>query len=220
MDTRQKPLPLSDNIILTDSTPKPKLLDQVRGLLRVKHYSVRTERAYVFWIKRYIYFHQKRHPAEMGKDEVERFLSYLATTDKVAASAQSQALAALLFLYKQVLKVDLPWMQGIVRAKRPKRLPVVLTRDEVRRIFGQLEGTVGLFLRLLYGTGMRIHECVALRVTDLDFPRREIVVRQGNLLCAIAQMCSCTFALHARLEPWRQRRQKSVRSAIEAPRGT
>jgi integron integrase len=180
MDTRQKQLPLSDNIIVTDFTPKPKLLDQVRNLIRTKHYSLRTERAYVFWIKRYIYFHHKRHPAEMGKDEVERFLSCLASTEKVAASTQNQALAALLFLYKQVLNVDLPWMEGIVRAKRPKRLPVVLTRDEVNRIFGQLDGTVGLFLRLLYGTGMRIHECVALRVTDVDFARREIVVRQGK----------------------------------------
>jgi site-specific recombinase XerD len=128
MDTRQKQLPLSDNVIVTDSTPKPKLLDQVRALIRTKHYSLRTERAYVFWIKRYIYFHQKRHPAEMGKDEVKRFLSYLATTEKVAASTQNQALAGLLFLYKQVLKVDLPWMDRIVGAKRPKRLPVVLTR--------------------------------------------------------------------------------------------
>jgi integron integrase len=166
--------------ILSESPPKPKLLDQVRALIRTRHYSLRTERAYVFWIKRYIYFHHKRHPAEMGKAEVEVFLSHLASSKHVAASTQNQALSALLLLYRHILGVELPWLDGLTRAKKPKCLPVVLTRDEVIRLLGQLEGTVSLFMRLLYGTGMRIMECSKLRVMDVDFKRNEITVRHGK----------------------------------------
>src|SRR5574340_253814 len=143
----------------------PKLLDEVRAAIRLRHYSIRTERAYVEWIKRYILFHGKRHPREMGAEEVTAFLSHLAVDGKVAASTQNQALAALLFLYREVLGVDLPWMTQIVRPKKPQRVPTVLSRVEVARLLDALEGTHGLMARLLYGTGMRLMECVRLRVS-------------------------------------------------------
>ena len=136
--------------------PRPRLLDRVRAAIRARHYSRRTEKAYVAWIRRYIFFHDKRHPADMGAPEVTRFLSSLAVEGKVAASTQNQALSALLFLYREVLAVDLPWMDEIVRAKRPQRLPVVLTRDEVRAVLRRLEGTPRLMAFLLYGAGLRL----------------------------------------------------------------
>ena len=139
--------------------PKPRLLDRVRAAVRARHYSRRTEQAYVAWICRYIFFHDKRHPADMGAPEVTRFLSSLAVDGHVAASTQNQALSALLFLYREVLEVDLPWMDEIVRAKRPQRLPVVLTRDEVRAILRRIEGTPRLMAFLLYGAGLRLLEC-------------------------------------------------------------
>ena len=166
--------------IVAESRQSPKLLDRVRALIRAKHYSLRTERIYVFWIKRFICFHGKRHPESMGKIEVEAFLSHLATAGEVAASTQNQALAALLFLYKEILQIKLPWLDSVVRAKRPKKLPVVLTKDEVERLLAQSDGTAGLFLRLLYGTGMRIMECATLRVKDIDFGARSITVRAGK----------------------------------------
>ena len=134
-----------------DNVPT-KLLDRVSASVRAKHYSVRTERIYVFWIKRFICFHGKRHPREMGKPEIEAFLSHLATACDVAASRQNQALAALLSLYKEILAIRLPWLDTIVRAKRPKKLAVVLSRQEVDRLFEHCDGPVGLILRLLYGT--------------------------------------------------------------------
>jgi len=158
----------------------PKLLDQVRERLRFAHYSLRTERSYVDWIKRFIFFHGKRHPKDMGAGEVEAFLSDLATSRNVAAATQNQALSALLFLYREVLGIDLPWMDNILRAKKPRRLPVVLNRAEVERLLAQLEGTHDLMVRLLYGTGMRLMECCRLRVKDVDLSRREIVVRDGK----------------------------------------
>ncbi|HET9835754.1 MAG TPA: integron integrase [Rhodanobacteraceae bacterium] len=158
----------------------PRLLEDVRGRLRVKHYSLRTEQAYVAWIRRFILANGKRHPREMGGAEVEAFLTRLATRDGVAAGTQNQALAALLFLYRDVLGQDLPWMNAVVRAKRPRRLPVVLTRDEVRRLLAQLQGRDWLMAGLLYGTGMRLMECLRLRVKDVDFQRREIIVREGK----------------------------------------
>jgi integron integrase len=166
--------------IVADSSHSPKLLDRVRTSIRAKHYSIRTERIYVYWIKRFICFHGKRHPQEMGKAEVEGFLSHLACAQRVAASTQNQALAALLFLYKEILATRLPWLDDIVRAKRPKKLPVVLSKDEVDRLLLECDGTVGLILRLLYGTGMRIMECATLRVMDIDFGAREIIVRHGK----------------------------------------
>ncbi len=159
----------------------PRLLDQLRDRIRLKHYSRRTEQAYVQWVKRYIYFHGKRHPAEMGKAEVEAFLTSLAVERNVAASTQSQALSALLFLYKEVLGTDLPWLDEVTRAKKPARLPTVLTREEVQRLFRYVDDPLlDLVVRLLYGTGMRVMECVRLRVKDVAFARREIVVRDGK----------------------------------------
>src|SRR5512135_3616644 len=158
----------------------PRLLDQVRDAIRRRHYSYRTEQTYLHWIKRFIYFSGKRHPREMGEAEVTAFLSHLASERDVAASTQNQALSALLFLYGPVLGIELPWMKGIVRAKRPVRVPVVLTRDEVRALLAQLEGTKWLMAGLLYGAGLRLRECLKLRVKDVDFGYRQITVRDGK----------------------------------------
>lgn len=158
----------------------PRLLDQVRARLRLKHYSLRTERAYVSWIRRFILAHGKRHPRDMGVAEVEGFLSMLAVEGKVAAGTQNQALSALLFLYRDVLGVELPWMETVVRAKRPQRVPVVLSRDEVNRLLAMMDGRFGLMASLLYGTGMRLMECVRLRVKDVDFELNQICVRDGK----------------------------------------
>ena len=163
------------------STPRPpRLLDQLRDALRVRHYSLRTEQAYIHWAKRFIFFHDKRHPREMGAAEVEAFLTWLAVEGGVSASTQGQALAALLFLYKQVLAVDLPWLDEVVRAKRPQRLPTVLTPEEVALMLGQLEGVHALMGMLLYGTGIRLMECLRLRVKDVDLARREVTIREGK----------------------------------------
>jgi len=164
----------------TPPTPAPKLLDLVRDRIRVKHYSIRTETSYVQWIKRFILFHNKRHPREMGAAEVEAFLTHLAVAGDVSASTQNQALSALLFLYREVLGVDLPWLDNVTRAKRSQRLPVVLTREEVRAILAEMDGVYGLLARLLYGTGMRLMEVMRLRVKDVEFARGEIVVRDGK----------------------------------------
>ena len=158
----------------------PRLLDQVRDRIRVKHYSLKTEAAYCGWIRRFILANGKRHPREMGGPEVEAFLSRLAVEGDVAASTQNQALAALLFLYREVLGVQLPWMESVVRAKRPARLPVVMSVGEVRRVLAALEPAYAAMIRLLYGTGMRVSECVRLRVKDIDFERGHIVVRDGK----------------------------------------
>jgi integron integrase len=159
---------------------RPRLLDQVRDRVRVKHYSIRTEQAYVEWVRRFVVFSGLRHPREMGREEVEAFLTHLAVAGRVSASTQNQAKSALLFLYKEVLGAELPWLDGIESAKRPARLPVVLTPGEVEAVLAPATGTTGLILRLLYGTGMRIMECLRLRVKDVDFARREIVVRDGK----------------------------------------
>src|SRR5439155_26977189 len=158
---------------------KPKLLDRVRHAVRARHYSRRTEKAYVHWIKRYIFFHGKRHPGEMGAVEVTAFLTALAVRERVAASTQNQALNALLFLYREILGVELPWLDDLVRAKRPQHLPTVLTRDEVRTVLERLEGVPRLMAFLLYGAGLRLLECCRLRIKDVDFdepdhnPRRQ-----------------------------------------------
>jgi integron integrase len=158
----------------------PKLLDQLRGAIRARHYSLRTENAYHDWVRRFILFHDKRHPKEMGAMEVTAFLTYLANERNVSASTQNQAKSALLFLYKQVLEMDLPWMNEIVQAKRSTRLPVVLTQREVREVLEATSGTMGLIANLLYGTGMRLLECLRVRVKDVDLTRREILVRGGK----------------------------------------
>ncbi len=158
----------------------PKLLDRMRDAIRLRNYSVRTEKSYVAWVKRYIDFHSLRHPAGMGGPEVEAFLSHLVSQRDVAAATQQQALSALLFLYKEVLGVELPWLDQVVRPKKPKRLPTVLNRDEVMRILAPMEGRHGLMARLLYGSGMRLMECLRLRVKDIDLQRREILIREGK----------------------------------------
>jgi integron integrase len=175
---------MQDGYIVRDSQPpavsKPRLLDRVRGAIRAHHYSRRTEEAYVAWIRRYILFHGKRHPSEMGAPEITRFLTSLAVDGKVAASTQNQALSALLFLYRVVLELEVPWLDGLVHARRPVRLPVVLTRDEVREVLQQLEGVPRLMAYLLYGAGLRLLECCRLRVQDVDFRSNQIVVRAGK----------------------------------------
>jgi integron integrase len=158
----------------------PKLLDQVRDKLRVKHYSIRTEQTYSDWIKRYIYFHDKRHPKDMGAREIEAFLTHLAVKGKVAAATQNLAKSALLVLYREVLEIQLPWLYNITQAKAPNRLPVVLTEAEVQAVLLNLRGTHALIASLLYGGGMRLMEAVRLRVKDVDFARHEILVREGK----------------------------------------
>lgn len=158
-------------------TEKPKLMNRVRGELRARHYSRRTEEAYVGWIKRYIFFHDKRHPASMGGDEVNAFLTHLATNGHVSAPTQNQALCALLFLYRYVLQDPLPWLNDVVRAKRIGRLPVVLTQEEVRLVLERMRGVPLLAAQLLYGGGLRLLECLQLRVKDIDFGRRQVYVR-------------------------------------------
>lgn len=173
---------MSDNALALEPSPDaPRLLDQVRDRLRVKHYSIRTETAYLGWIKRYILFHGKRHPADMGRPEAEAFLTSLAVERNVSAATQNQALSALLFLYKEVLGVELPWLDDVTRAKKPKRLPTVLTRDEMTALLDHLEDTeVKLIVRLLYGSGLRLLEGLRLRVKDVDLARRELIVRDGK----------------------------------------
>ena len=158
----------------------PRLLDQVRDKLRVKHYSIRTEQTYTDWIKRYIYFHDKRHPKDLGARDIEAFLTHLAVVGKVAASTQNLAKSSLLFLYREVLEIDLPWLDNITQAKAPKRLPVVLTVSEVQSVMSHLTGTHSLIASLLYGGGMRLMEAVRLRVKDVDFAQHEILVREGK----------------------------------------
>ena len=167
--------------LLAAPPSSPRLLDQVRERIRVKHYSLRTEQAYVGWIKRYIFFHDKRHPRDMGKVEVEAFLGVLAVERNVSAATQTQALSALLFLYREVFGIELPWLDDLVRAKKPRRLPSVLTRAEVSALLGAMDDPdVVLPARLLYGGGLRLLECLRLRVKDVDVSRREILVRDGK----------------------------------------
>ncbi len=163
-----------------DPEHKPKLLEQLREEIRVRHYSYRTEQSYVQWVKRFIIFHNKRHPLEMGEPEINQYLSHLALNRNVSASTQNQALCALVFLYRQVLKIELGEFGGIARAKRPKRLPVVFTRSEVGRILNEMTGTYKLMAMLLYGAGLRLTECLNLRIKDIDFENRTITVRGGK----------------------------------------
>ncbi len=159
---------------------EPRLLDQVHIAIRARHYSRRTEKSYVGWILRFILFNGKRHPVDMGEREIVSFLSMLATRKKVSASTQNQALSAILFLYRVVLQQKFDWLDGIVKAKRPVRLPVVLAREEVRAILGQMRGTPWLMASLMYGAGLRLLECARLRIKDVDFSMGEITVRDGK----------------------------------------
>ena len=164
----------------SEASNEPKMLDIIRGKIRLKHYSIRTEQAYTDWIKRYILYFDKVHPKDLGAAEVEAFLTHLAVARNVSANTQNQAKSALLFLYKEVLGSELPWLDDVQQAKTPKRLPVVLTQDEVSKILSRLEGTQHLVVSLLYGTGMRILEALRLRVKDVDFARKEILIRDGK----------------------------------------
>ncbi|MGD8699965.1 MAG: integron integrase [Gemmatimonadales bacterium] len=174
------------NVILTRrggpaALPKrAKLLDQVRLALRVGHYSRRTEEAYVRWVRRFVLFHGRQHPAELGEQEVAQFLSSLAREGKVSASTQSQAASAIIFLYKKVLRRRMGWIEDVARAKAPRRLPVVLTREEVKGVLQELHGAKRLIVMMLYGSGLRLNECLQLRVKDIDFGRNEIRVRRGK----------------------------------------
>ncbi len=188
---------------------QPKLLDLVRRRLRVEHYSRRTETVYVDWIRRFILFHGKRHPSEMGAEAVREFLTYLAADQKVAASTQNQALSALLFLYRIVLEVKLPWVDGFERVQRPPKVPVVFTQDEARAVLSRLNGTPRLMALLLYGSGLRLMECVRLRVKDVDLGYLQITVREGkggrdrvtmvpvNLVDALRKQIEKVAQLHA-----------------------
>src|SRR5919109_4769319 len=162
------------------STAKPKLLDQIRHAIRIRHYSPKTEETYVHWVKRFIFFHNKRHPVEMAEPEIGRFLSSLATESKVSGSTQNQALNALLFLYHQVLGKEIGYVNGVMRAKKAPRLPVVLTRGEVQALLSYLDGSEKIMATLLYGAGLRLMECCRLRVKDIDFSQNQIVVRAGK----------------------------------------
>jgi integron integrase len=172
-------MPIAEHV---ESPPahQPKLLNRVREAIRVRHYSHRTEEAYVAWIRRFIVFHGRRHPSEMGAAEVSAFLSWLATVRRVSASTQNQALSAVLFLFEIVLGQRLPWMDNIVRAQRPIRLPVVLSHEEVSLLLAQLRGPVWLMASLMYGAGLRLLECAELRVKDINFDRGELTIRDGK----------------------------------------
>lgn len=158
----------------------PRLLEQVKNAIQVRHYSIRTEQAYVHWIKNYIYFHNKKHPKDMGDVEITAFLSHLASTRNVSASTQNQALNALVFLYRKVLDIEVGVFKDLVRAKKPKRLPVVLSHDEALDILSHIEGMNGVMASLLYGSGLRLMECVRLRIKDIDFKFKQITVRDGK----------------------------------------
>lgn len=169
-----------ENEILEQTAKPPKLLEQVRAAIRLKYYSYRTEQAYLFWITQYILFHNKRHPKDMGEKEIRQFLNHLAVNQNVAAATQNQALCALIFLYRQVLNIELGELGNIAWAKRPKRLPVVFTKSEVKRILNELSGESKLMVTLLYGAGLRLNECLDLRIKDVDFEYRQIIVRDGK----------------------------------------
>jgi integron integrase len=172
-------IPRESRHVISEPNP-PKLLDRMRTMLRTKHYSIRTEDAYLQWAKRYILFHGKRHPSSLGAAEINEFLSHLAVERNVSASTQNQALCAILFLYRNVLADDVPWLENLVRAPRTRRLPTVLTREEVRLVIARMNGTPQMIARLLYGTGARLLEMLRLRVKDIDFQTRELTVRNGK----------------------------------------
>ncbi|HEX2825666.1 MAG TPA: integron integrase [Burkholderiales bacterium] len=189
---------------------RPRLVDELRGVIRRKNYSIRTEIAYVDWVRRFVRFCDMTHPRECGAAHVEAFLTHLAVEGRVTASTQNQARSALLFLYKEVLGMELPWLDDVVTAKRPAKLPVVLTVDEVRRLLDRTDGVHGLVLTLLYGTGMRVLEALRLRVKDVDFESREIVVREGKGLRDRVTMLPESLIADLRLQLERARRIHAI----------
>lgn len=180
MSDDSKKRPKEDRRDTCEQSEKSELLRRIRDVIRLRHYSSRTEEAYISWVKRFITFHDDRHPEVMGGREVRQYLSYLAIERSVSASTQNQALSAILFMYKHVLERDLGWVSGVTAARRGKKIPVVLSKREVRAILFQLSGTQRLIASLLYGTGMRLLECMGLRIKDVDFDRNQIVVRGGK----------------------------------------
>jgi len=211
--------PVSGNV---PTATGPRLLDRVRQAIKTRHYSHRTEKAYVHWIRRFIFFHGKRHPLEMGAPEVAEFLTYLAVQRKVSASTQNQAFSALLFLYREVLDRQLEGLEKVVRAKVPLRLPIVLTLVEGRSIFGYLRETPLLMAKIMFGAGLRLLECMSLRVKDLDFARNEITVRSGKgqkdrITCLPK---SLTEPLRARLAEMKRQHEMDLREgagSVELP---
>jgi len=195
---------------------RPRLLEQMRNQLRTLHYSYRTEQQYLFWVRRFILFHNKRHPADMAAAEVEGFLSHLAVDRQVSASTQNQALAALLFLYQKVLQVELPWLDGIVRAKQSRYLPVVLTPGEVKDVLSHLQGEYWLIGSLLYGAGLRLREALTLRVKDVQFEYRQLIVRGGKGARDRSAILPETLvaALQQHLEAVKARHECAVRSGF------
>ena len=173
-------VPLDGSVDLPTTVPKPKLLEEVGQAMRARHYSRRTEKVYIMWVKRYIFFHGVRHPTEMGEPEINAFLTHLAVKEKVSASTQNQALSALLFLYRHVIGRKVGDLGEVIRARKPTRLPVVMTREEVSAVRTNLTGDKWLMASLMYGTGLRLMECLRLRVQDIDFSRNLIVVRDGQ----------------------------------------
>jgi len=163
-----------------EAVAKPKLLDRLREALCSRHYSRRTEQTYCHWVKRFIFFHNKRHPGEMAEPEINAYLTHLAVKEKVSASTQNQALSALLFLYRYVLDRKIGDLGEVIRARKPKRIPVVMTRDEVKAVLGHLHGDKWLMANLMYGAGLRLMECLRLRIQDIDFARNEILIRDGK----------------------------------------
>jgi integron integrase len=173
--------PETPNVVpIREAKPRPKLLDQVRHTIRMRHYSRRTETTYVHWIRRFIVFHHKKHPSTMGAPEIAAFLSWLATSQRVSSSTQNQALSAILFLYRHVLCIEVGAIDHVPRAKMPHRVPVVLSREEVGKVLERIEGTIWIVVALLYGAGLRLQECLELRVKDIDFDGHEIIVRRGK----------------------------------------
>ena len=196
----------------------PRLLDRVRTAIRARHYSLRTEEAYVAWIRRYILFHNKRHPMEMAEPEINAFLSHLANGVRVSASTHTQALSALLFLYRHVLLKPLPFADGVIRVKKPGRLPTVMTRAEVRAVLGGLHGAPKLICTLLYGTGMRLLEGLRLRVKDVEFARNQIVVRDTK--SGKDRVAPFPRLVRAALPTWLSRVKKVHAADVAAGRGT
>jgi integron integrase len=201
---------------------KPRLLDRVRFAVRARHYSRRNEKAYVHWIRKFILFRDKRHPNEMGEDEVTRFLSNLATEGGISASTQNQAMSAILFLYRDVLHRPLERMDDIVRAKRPRRIPVVLTREEAEAVLGQLRGVYWLMASLMFGAGLRLLECCRLRVKDVDFERNQITVRDGkgrkDRVTMLPARIKPSLAAHiGRVRAQHQRDRKHGRGGVALP---
>jgi integron integrase len=208
---------------MSNASDGRRLFDVAREKMRTRHMAYRTEQAYLQWIRRYIAFHDRRHPRDLGGPEVEQFLTHLAVERKVSASTQSQALQALLFLYRVVLAVDLPWLENVTRATRPRRLPVVLGRAEVRTLLGNLDGTPALVANLLYGSGLRLLEALRLRVKDLLLERHELVVRDGkgskDRVTVVPVAIDTRLREHmARLHAWFEKERRDGAPGVSLPR--